>query len=342
MKNPAAQKIQVVAGKHFSALPLPDHQPEFRETLRRRRMSIRRGKIKTLQINIGRKCDLACNHCHVEAGPKRTEEMEAETIDRIIEIASQKNRVDSIDITGGAPEMNRHFRRLVSAIRALGIRVIDRCNLTILRRPGQHDTAEFLADNKVEIIASLPCYTQANVEQQRGRGVFGMSIKALHTLNALGYGMPGNDLKLNLVYNPVGAHLPPRQSELEKQYKVRLREDLGIEFNALYTITNMPIKRYAHYLRRENLLEEYMQLLIDSFNPATVKEVMCTELVSVSWDGMIYDCDFNQMVGLPVGYRPTSLWDIESLDELPQSVAVDNHCYGCTAGTGSSCGGALQ
>jgi len=342
MKNTSAQHIRVLPKKSSTSLPLADGQPEFHQTLRRHGKSIRRKRITTLQVNIGRKCDLACNHCHVEAGPKRTEEMDAEGVDRLIELIGRSPDIRCVDITGGAPEMNAHFRRLVSAMRERDIKVMDRCNLTILLRPGQHDTAEFLAENGVEVVASLPCYSKENVEQQRGKGVFGMSIKALQKLNALGYGIPGKGLTLNLVYNPVGAHLPPPQGDLEKEYKERLREDLQVEFDSLFTITNMPIRRYAHYLRRENLLEEYMQLLIDNFNPATVGEVMCTELISISWDGMIYDCDFNQMVGLHIGYRPTSLWDIESFEDLPRSVAIDNHCYGCTAGTGSSCGGALQ
>ncbi len=332
---------RIALRNNLSILPLSSGQPDFAETLHQRKLKIKRGDISTLQINIGHKCDLACNHCHVEAGPKRTEEMEADTVFRIIELLKKSPSIKTIDVTGGAPEMNRHFRHLVSAVRGMNLEVIDRCNLTILLRPGHHDTAEFLAENKVQIVASLPCYTKKNVETQRGKGVFGMSVKSLQKLNQLGYGIEGSDLILNLVYNPVGAHLPPAQQQLEADYKKRLKEDLDIEFNSLFTITNMPIKRYAHFLQRQNLLEDYMQLLIDNFNPTTVGDVMCTELVSVSWNGMIYDCDFNQMLGLHINNRPTSLWDIESLDDLPRGIAFDNHCYGCTAGSGSSCGGAL-
>lgn len=340
MTPTAAQKIRLLPRSH-SLLPLSDHQPDFTETLRARGLRIRRQHIRTLQVNIGKKCDLACNHCHVEAGPKRTEEMTARTADRLLELLAATPTVRTVDITGGAPEMNPHFRGLVRAVREMGVGVIDRCNLTILLRPGQHDTADFLAEHGVEIVASLPCYTKDNVEQQRGRGVFGMSIKGLTRLNDLGYGKPGTGLALNLVYNPVEAHLPPSQETLERQYKERLREDFGIEFNRLFTITNMPIKRYAHYLERTRQLESYMQLLIDNFNPGTIGDVMCTEMVSVSWDGMIYDCDFNQMLGIHIANRPTSLWDIGTLDDLPRGIAFDNHCYGCTAGSGSSCGGAL-
>jgi radical SAM/Cys-rich protein len=337
--NPA-QPIQIYE-QPASVLPLAAGQPEFTDTMMKHRARIRRGPIKTLQINIGKKCDLACTHCHVEAGPKRTENMESATIDRLLDLLARAPGVATVDVTGGAPELNPHFRRLVTGARALGKRVMDRCNLTVLFRRGQEDTAEFLAANGVEIVASLPCYSPENVDQQRGRGVFARSVKALKKLNALGYAKPDSGLVLNLVYNPVGAHLPPPQAQLEADYKERLSAHLGVEFNNLYTITNMPIKRYVRYLRRQKLFASYMQLLIDNFNAAAASGVMCTELVSIGYDGKIYDCDFNQMLDIPINYTPLTIWQIDSIASLPRAIAFDNHCYGCTAGAGSSCGGAL-
>lgn len=337
--NPA-QPIEIYE-QPASVLPLAGGQPEFTETMLKRRVRIRRGAIKTVQINIGKKCDLACSHCHVEAGPKRTENMEGETVDRLLHLLARAPGVETVDITGGAPELNPHFRRLVAQSRALGKRVMDRCNLTVLLRRGQEGTADFLAEHEVEIVASLPCYSPENVDKQRGRGVFARSLRALKKLNALGYGRPDSGRILNLVYNPVGAHLPPPQKRLEADYKARLSAHLGVEFNNLFTITNMPIKRYVRYLRREKLFAEYMQLLIDNFNPAAASGVMCAELVSVGYDGKIYDCDFNQMLDIPINYTPLTIWQIDSIASLPRAIAFDNHCYGCTAGAGSSCGGAL-
>jgi radical SAM/Cys-rich protein len=278
----------------------------------------------------------------VEAGPKRTEIMPASVAERVLMLLAATPEIQTVDITGGAPELNENFRRLVSESRRMQKQVIDRCNLTVLFEPGLEMLAEFLAANNVEITASLPCYTESNVDQQRGKGAFEKSIRALRLLNAIGYGQPGSRLVLNLVYNPLGASLPPPQEKLEADYKSHLRESFGIEFNRLFTITNMPIKRFADMLVREGKHDEYMGLLANQFNPATVEHVMCRDLVSIGWDGKIYDCDFNQMLDLetPGG---KNIWEIESFSELANSrIATDSHCFGCTAGAGSSCGGSLQ
>jgi radical SAM/Cys-rich protein len=307
-----------------------------------------RDAVTTLQINVGKLCNQACQHCHVDAGPKRTESMSEEVAERVLQILSASPTITTVDITGGAPELNPNFRRLVTRSRELGRDVIDRCNLTVLFEPGMEDLADFLARNQVETIASLPCYTAANVDAQRGRGVFDKSIQGLQRLNKLGYGMPGSALKLNLVYNPLGASLPPDQSRLQADYKVRLREQFGIEFHRLLTLTNMPIKRFADYLHRTGQQAEYMTLLVEHFNPATVSQLMCRSLVSVGWDGALYDCDFNQMLEigmLQIGRdgRRLNIWDVDSFSDFAgQHVATSTHCFGCTAGAGSSCGGALQ
>src|SRR5689334_2001778 len=255
-----------------------------------------RDAVTTLQIHVGKLCNQACQHCHVDAGPKRTESMSQQIAERVLHILSASPTITTVDITGGAPELNPNFRRLVTRSRELGRDVIDRCNLTVLFEPGMEDLADFLAWNEVQIIASLPCYTAVNVDVQRGRGVFDKSIRALQELNKLGYGMPDSALKLNLVYNPLGATLPPDQSRLEADYKLHLREQFGIEFHRLFTITNMPIKRFADYLHRTGQQAEYMTLLVEHFNPATVSQLMCRSLVSVGWNGALYDCDFNQML----------------------------------------------
>jgi radical SAM/Cys-rich protein len=296
----------------------------------------------TLQVNVGKRCDLACHHCHVEAGPKRTESMDARTARRVLELLAAEPRLATLDLTGGAPELCEQFRPLVEGARRLGREVIDRCNLTVLLLPEQADTAEFLAAHQVRIVASLPCYTRENVDAQRGRGVFAGSLSALRRLNQLGYGLPGSPLGLDLVYNPLGASLPPAQSALEQTYRQELRELFGIEFHRLFTITNVPIRRFAHQLARERREAEYLSLLIAHFNPRTVEELMCRHLVSVGWDGQLYDCDFNQMLELPLGGRRRSLWEIESLAPLAgEPIATGPHCHACTAGAGSSCGGAL-
>lgn len=313
----------------------------FKSALGEHNIELKREHIKILQVNIGKRCNQACHHCHVESGPNRTENMELATVERLLELLQFEPLIHTVDITGGAPELNPHFRYFVSEIRKMGKEVIDRCNLTILFEKGQEDTAEFLAENKVQIVASLPCYKEDNVDKQRGKGVFGKSITALKKLNNLSYGKTNSGLILNLVYNPVGEYLPPAQAELEADYHAHLKDEFGIVFNHLFTITNMPIKRYAHALERDNKMKDYMQLLIDNFNPQAALGVMCTELVSIGWDGQIYDCDFNQMLDIPLNWKSRNLWDIERLSNIEPEIAFASHCFGCTAGNGSSCKGAL-
>ena len=303
---------------------------------------LKRRAVTTLQVNVGSLCDLACHHCHVEAGPKRTENMSFRTAERVLELLAANQGITLLDLTGGAPELNPNFRFLVQGARALGRRVIDRCNLTALFVPGQEDTAEFLAEYQVAVVASLPCYTKENVEQQRGRGVFGKSIEALKLLNRIGYGRPSSPLELDLVYNPLGAVLPPPQGELEDRYRAELTALFGIEFHQLFTITNMPIKRFADTLACQGKEEEYLSLLVNHFNPGAVSGLMCCDLVSVAWDGTLHDCDFNQMLEIPLGGQPRTIWDLEDLGALEgESIATALHCFGCTAGAGSSCNGAL-
>ncbi len=314
----------------------------FHKSLASHSLSLARKPLEVLQVNVGKLCNQACLHCHVEAGPKRTEIMERKTVDRILELLEKSPSIHTVDMTGGAPELNPDFKYFTSACRRLGKEVIDRCNLTVLFEPGQEETAHFLKEYRVQVVASLPCYTKSNVEKQRGNGVFDKSIEALKLLNSLGYGNEGSGLILHLVYNPLGAFLPPPQKKLESDYKEELHELFGIKFNRLFTITNMPIKRFLRDLERSGKLQEYMGLLANSFNPQAALGVMCRNLVSVSWDGRLYDCDFNQMLEIDIGGKRTSLWEINDLSEIQeQPIALGNHCYGCTAGTGSSCGGAL-
>ncbi len=302
---------------------------------------LRRHTIDTVQVNVGKRCNQACHHCHVEAGPKRTEIMTQATAERILQLLGESRTVATLDITGGAPELNPHFQMLVMEGRKLRLRVIDRCNLTILTEPGFEELGSFLAHNCVEIIASLPCYTEDNVDRQRGRGVFGKSIEALRRLNRLGYGSSAGSLILNLAYNPVGPSLPPPQMPLEADYKRHLRTNFGIEFNHLFTITNMPIKRFSDQLIHIGQYESYQQLLIEHFNPETLGQLMCRSQINIGWDGKLYDCDFNQMLELPIADART-VWDIGSFDELTsEQIATGRHCFGCTAGAGSSCGGAI-
>jgi radical SAM/Cys-rich protein len=306
------------------------------------RDGLRRARVRTLQVNVGRRCDLACHHCHVEAGPKRTESLDARVADAVIRLLARNPGVETLDLTGGAPELCPEFRRLVREARALGREVIDRCNLTVLFEPGQEDTAEFLAAEGVRIVASLPCYGADNVDRQRGRGVFERSIRALQLLNRLGYGMADARLGLDLVYNPQGPSLPPEQNALEARYREELRGGFGIEFHRLATIANMPIKRFAHALARDGQHEAYMALLVNHFNPDTLPALMCRHLLSVAWDGALHDCDFNQMLELPLGAGPRSLFELDDLSALESArIATASHCFGCTAGHGSSCGGAL-
>jgi len=295
-----------------------------------------------LQLNLTRRCNLACHHCHVESSPKRAEAMDARTVERVLELLAASPGISLVDLTGGAPEMHASFRSIVREARRLGRRVIDRCNLAILDEPGHEDTAEFLAREGVEIVASLPCYEEDNVDGQRGRGVFARSIAALRALNRLGYGMPGSGLVLDLVYNPVGPTLPPPQSQLESDYRRELAAQFQISFGRLLTLTNMPIRRYADWLARRGELERYQGLLVNHFNAEAVPHLMCRDTVSVDWRGELFDCDFNQVLDLPLGEARRSVWELKSLDELEgEAIATASHCFGCTAGAGSSCGGAL-
>jgi radical SAM/Cys-rich protein len=305
---------------------------------------IRRRGVATLQVNLGYRCNQSCVHCHVNAGPTRTEQMDRETLDSVVQyLAAHGAR--TLDITGGAPELHPDFRWLVERARALGVRVIDRCNLTILEEPGHEDLAQFLADQRVEIIASLPCYTEELVDRQRGRGVYQASIRALQRLNALGYGAPESGLILDLVYNPQGASLPPPQAGLEADYKRSLAEEHGVRFNRLYVMANMPIARFGSTLVSKKQFDTYLQRLRDAFLEQNLESVMCRSLISVDWQGYVYDCDFNQMLGLPLhidGRPRTRLRELLGRDLGGNPIVVRDHCFGCTAGQGSSCGGALQ
>jgi len=314
----------------------------FAERLAQDNIVLRRVRPEILQVNMGKLCNLTCIHCHVNAGPKRKEIMSRETIDRIIGWLA-KTDIPIVDLTGGAPEMIPDFRYFVEQVKDLqpSQHVIDRCNLTILLESGYEDLGEFLATNKVEIIASMPCYSAENVNAQRGEGVFEGSIAALQLLNLVGYGTDP-DLPLHLIYNPVGAFLPPSQAELEADYKRELKKHFGIVFNKLYTLTNLPIGRFASYLRHNNKLDEYMELLIQAFNPATVDGLMCRNTISVGWRGEVYDCDFNQQLGMQwKNGAPIFLWDVDPNEIDNREIMTGEHCFGCTAGAGSSCGGAI-
>jgi len=306
--------------------------------------AIKRQALDILQVNLGYLCNLSCTHCHVNAGPRRTELMDEATINLVLDVIKARG-VKTLDLTGGAPEMNPHFRYLVSEARKLGCEVIDRCNITILCEPGYEDLAQFLADENVNVVASLPCYTQENVDAQRGKGVFDNSIKGLHILNDLGFGKQGTGLTLDLVYNPGGAFLPPSQTSLQQDYKQRLMDDWGIEFNQLYTITNMPISRFGSMLVSKGQFNDYMQLLIDNYQAHNLDTVMCRNTVSVDYQGNLYDCDFNQMLDMPTAnskHEARHIQDLLKSDLAGNDIAVAGHCFGCTAGAGSSCGGALS
>jgi radical SAM/Cys-rich protein len=298
---------------------------------------------RILQINLGKLCNQACHHCHVAAGPKRTEVMTRATAQRVLELLANSPSISEVDITGGAPELNPNFQWLVQQARWREYPITVRCNLTILFEPGMDWLPDVYCQQRVHLICSLPCYSRGNVEQQRGAGVFAKSIEALQRLNRLGY---GRELKLDLVYNPVGAFLPPAQEQLEAQYREELSRSFGIVFHRLLTIANMPINRFAQQLHRWGKFAEYMGLLVNHFNPVTIEALMCRRLVSVSWDGGLFDCDFNQMLELPIFDRiaraPVSIWQVNDLSVLRgASIATGSHCFGCTAGAGSSCGGAL-
>ncbi len=305
--------------------------------------ALSRGRLDTLQVNLGYRCNQSCSHCHVNAGPSRTEMMDPATI-ALVPAVLRARRIASLDLTGGAPELHPGFRDLVRQARGLRVAVIDRCNLTILSEPGQEDLAAFLARQGVKVVASLPCYLADNVDRQRGDGVFERSLAGLRQLNALGYGDPDADLELDLVYNPQGPSLPPPQAALEADYRRELADRFGLRFNRLFTITNMPIQRFAAVLRQQGQLEGYMALLRQHHNPANLAQVMCRSTVSVDWQGFLYDCDFNQMLGLPIGQGSPRAHLRQLLERDPdgEPIAVADHCFGCTAGAGSSCGGALS
>ena len=305
---------------------------------------VRRGRLTTLQVNLGYRCNQSCVHCHVNAGPKRTEEMNALTAGQVIAFMNASGARE-LDLTGGAPELNPNFRWLVDAAVEHGVRVIDRCNLTILLEPGHEDLAEFLAARRVAVVASLPCYLDENVDRQRGKGVFGASIEGLLRLNALGYGGEDTDLRLDLVFNPQGPVLPPGQAELERAYKSELGRRFGVRFNRLLTLANMPIGRFGSTLISKGQFEGYLEVLRAAHVDANVEHVMCRHTVSIDWQGYAYDCDFNQMLGLPMrlnGAPRTHLTDLLGVDMEGRSIAIRDHCFGCTAGQGSSCGGALS
>jgi radical SAM/Cys-rich protein len=305
---------------------------------------LRRARLDTLQVNLGYRCNQSCLHCHVNAGPNRTEAMDGPTVDLVIEVLRAR-RIATLDLTGGAPELNVHFKRLVQAARSQGVKVIDRCNLTILSEPGHEDLAQFLAAQGVEVVASLPCYSVANVDRQRGDGVFDRSIAGLQALNALGYSDANSGLVLNLVYNPQGPSLPPPQMALEADYRRELGEHFGIRFNHLFALTNMPIQRFGSTLVSKGSFEGYMALLKSAYRADNLPTVMCNSMLSVDWQGELYDCDFNQMLGLRArvnGSTRAHLRDLLAHDAIDEPIRVADHCYGCTAGQGSSCGGALE
>ena len=330
------------AVRQRQVLEAPAAYPSFNETLARHGLApLRAAGIRVLQVNVGKLCNQTCRHCHVDAGPERREIMSRETLQMCLDVLA-RTKIPVVDVTGGAPEMNPEFRWFVGQVHRLGRHVIDRCNLTILLAPGYEDLPEFLAEHRVEIVASLPCYLEENTDAQRGDGVFRRSIAALQRLNGLGYGRTGSGLVLTLVYNPVGPSLPPAQQTLEEAYRRELGERHAIEFTRLHTITNMPISRFLEDLLRQGRYEAYMQKLLGAFNPAAVGGVMCRTTLSVDWQGRLYDCDFNQM--LELGLAPSGPQHIRDFDPVlleSREIATGRHCYGCTAGAGSGCQGAI-
>ena len=306
---------------------------------------LRRRAVETLQVNLGYRCNQSCLHCHVNAGPTRTEAMSQETAEAVIDFLADSPEVRMLDLTGGAPELNPHFRRLVIAARARGVTVIDRCNLTILGEPGHEDLADFLAQHRVQVVASMPCYLEDNVDRQRGKGVFEASLRGLRRLNALGYGLPGSGRVLNLVYNPQGPSLPPPQESLERDYRQQLGSRFGVVFNGLFTLANMPIQRFGSWLISKGQFNGYMDLLRGAHRDANLEQVMCRSLLSVDWQGYLYDCDFNQQLEMPIRSderRRIHITDLRAADLEDAPIRVAEHCFGCTAGQGSSCGGALE
>lgn len=324
-----------------SSKNVPDCGPSFESILEQNRLALKRATPNELQLNLGKLCNQACHHCHVDAGPTRTELMSRETMQQILTWLDG-TQINQADLTGGAPELNPNFRWFVNQLLERNVSIISRCNLTVLFEPDQQDLAQWYADRKIRLVCSLPCYTRGNVDAQRGDGVFDKSIRGLQQLNKLGYGKTDSGLSLDLVYNPVGAFLPAPQAQLEQEYREHLGADFDISFSNLLTITNIPLNRFAHALRRDGTLETYQDLLVDNFNPGTVEGLMCRHLINVDWTGQVYDCDFNQMLDLPLGGKPHQyLWDIDITVLDGSDIAVNRHCFGCTAGAGSSCGGAL-
>ena len=322
---------------------VPDCGPQFSEILKQHNLELLHSKPSELQINLGKLCNLACHHCHVDAGPKRKEIMTWETMQKILKWAKKSN-IKRVDLTGGAPELNPHFKQFCQALLDMGVTITSRCNITVLFEKGQEELAEWYANNKIRLVCSLPCYTEDNVDAQRGNGVFDKSIKGLQLLNELGYGKK-TELPLDLVYNPGGAFLPPPQDNLEKDYRKMLGDNFGIVFSSLLTITNIPINRFAHSLRRDGQLQDYQDLLVNNFNPQTIPDLMCRHLINVDWTGQIFDCDFNQMLDMPMLNLSDNnlryLWELEPDKVENTPIKIDRHCFGCTAGSGSSCGGAL-
>ncbi len=338
--NPLATplvQLEILAARDADAVP------EFDDALAAHgRFPLTADRVRTLQINLGKLCNQTCTHCHVDAGPDRREIMTRETMQDCLD-ALDRSEIATVDLTGGAPEMNPHFRWFVAEIRRRGRHVIDRCNLTILTANGYQDLSEFLAEQQVEVIASLPCYLEENCDRQRGEGVFERSIAGLRRLNQVGYAQPDSELTLHLVYNPVGPSLPPDQGELEAAYKQQLGDRFGIRFNRLYTITNMPISRFLAELLQTGRYEDYLRKLADAFNPAAIDGLMCRTVLSVDWQGRLYDCDFNQMLDLPVELTlPRHIRGFRSHDFSGRDILTGRHCYGCTAGAGSSCQGAIS
>lgn len=320
-------------------------QPTFAETLTRHGQVLQRAEPAILQLNLGKLCNLTCTHCHVSAGPRRKEIITTETADKIL-AWYEKHPLPTVDLTGGAPEMAPEFRRIVRTIHEINptARIIDRCNLVILNEPGFEWVGTFLEEHKVDVVASMPCYSPDNVDAQRGNGVFDRSIEGLKELNRRGFGTGSTGKRLDLVYNPNGAKLPPAQQELKEDYKVELKKHFDITFDQLITITNLPVARFARWLRKQGYYEDYLKTLIDAYNPATVDHLMCRDTISVSWRGELYDCDFNQMLDMQLRDNAGNelfLWDVSPEQLQNRSIATGEHCYGCTAGAGSSCGGSL-
>ena len=336
--NKAIKKLDQISIK--TSHQVPDCGPGFASTLAEKGIQLKRAEVSEIQINLGKLCNLACHHCHVDAGPNRTENMTWETMEKILDWLDT-TQIKKADLTGGAPELNPYFRKFCDELIKKGIQITSRCNITVLYEEGQEDLADWYAERNIRLVCSLPCYTEDNVDAQRGKGVFDKSISGLQWLNSLGYGIKP-ELPLDLVYNPGGAFLPPEQQGLEQDYRDMLQQNFAIQFSNLIAITNIPINRFAHSLRREGILEDYQELLVNNFNADTITGLMCRHLYNVDWLGQVYDCDFNQMLDMPMANRKAKfIWEINHKNSQNSPIAVDRHCFGCTAGSGSSCSGAL-